>query len=421
MPGKHSVIVGGSSSGRLLFCPASWQEMLRIPETQLGQTSEYAEEGTAMHAVMELLMSPEGENFDPRDLIGEHFHDRKLTLEHVETMIDPAISLMNDLMEAYDPKETDPFEVMGTEAEVTFPGIPGAFGSLDLRIANSKYVIMIDYKFGAGKGVAAVYSDPQQGDFVNPQLQFYAKAALNTFPAEDFEGKELVVAIIQPREPTGQTLTHTIVTREELDAYAEALTEAVVEALGRKPHRERGPWCDFAACRATCPLWTGPLLDAAALGIKKPVAPAAGKVTEFGQYLADAKRLLDTVAPLSKEIDAQVKAYLEAGAVVPGFALDDIRSNRKWIEDHKRVAAELRGLGFKEDEIYQEPKLQTFTVADAAAKKLKVEIPADLRPVPPSSGTKVVAVKDGEAPPITRSAALTAFGKQLRAMVEGPK
>lgn len=414
MPAKHSVIVGGSTAARLIFCPASYQEALRLPDSMVnGEESEYAAEGTAMHAVMETLFSPEAKSFDPRDFIGEHFYDRKLTVEHVETMIKPALDAIDELCAAY--PEGGEYFVLGTEAEVTFPGIPGAFGSLDLRLANDLHVIMLDYKFGAGVGVKAVYSDPQLGDYVNPQLQFYATAAINTFPAADFKGKKLVVAIVQPREPTGATLTHTVVDRKELKAFQQALTDAVVEALGRNPHRERGEHCRFAACKATCPKWTGPLLDAAALGVVKPTAPTPGKVDSFGTYLADAKHLLDAVAPLKKEIDTQIHTYLEAGGVVPGWRLKDKVNDRKWLAPEK-VAPVLLGLGLTKDEVYQPPKLQTFKVVDAAAKRLKVEIPAELRPAPPSSETTVCPVDD-PSPPANRGAALTAFGQSLRTLV----
>lgn len=414
MPGKHSVIVGGSSAAAMIFCPANYQETLRLPDSMAASAeSEYAAEGTAMHAVMELLFSPKGDGFTPRDLIGEHFYDRKLTLEHVETMIDPALDLIDELCAAY--ADGGEYFVLGTEAEVVFPGIPGAFGSLDLRLANDEYVLMIDYKFGAGVGVKAVYSDPALGDYVNPQLSYYATAALNTSPAADFKGKKLVLAIVQPREPTGATLTHTLVDRKELKAFKEALVDAVIEALGRKPHRERGEHCRFRPCKATCPLWTGPLLDAAALGVVKPTQPEAGNVTAFGQYLADAKGLLDTVAPLKKEIDGQIHTYLEAGGIVPGWRLKDQVPDRKWVAP-ETVAPVLLGLGLKDDEVYQPKKLQTFKVVDAAAKKLGVEIPADLRPRPPSSGTTVCPVDDA-APPANRGAALTAFGQSLRAMI----
>ena len=106
---------------------------------------------------------------------------------------------------------------------------------------------------------------------------------------------------------------------------------------------------------------------------------------------------------------------LEAGGVVPGWRLKDQVPDRKWLAPEV-VAPKLLGLGLKEDEVYQPKKLQTFKVVDAAAKKLGVEIPAELRPRPPSSGTTVCPIDDS-APPANRGAALTAFGQSLRALV----
>ena len=52
---QHSAIVGGSTAGRLLSCPGSWQATLALPPTA-DIPSEYAQEGTAMHAAMAALM-----------------------------------------------------------------------------------------------------------------------------------------------------------------------------------------------------------------------------------------------------------------------------------------------------------------------------------------------------------------------------
>ena len=52
---QHSAIVGGSTAGRLLNCPASLAAIRALPPTA-DQPSEYAEEGSAMHEVMYLLM-----------------------------------------------------------------------------------------------------------------------------------------------------------------------------------------------------------------------------------------------------------------------------------------------------------------------------------------------------------------------------
>ena len=52
---KHSSVVGGSTAARLLNCPGSFQRSQALPPSA-DVPSEYAEEGTAMHAVMDALM-----------------------------------------------------------------------------------------------------------------------------------------------------------------------------------------------------------------------------------------------------------------------------------------------------------------------------------------------------------------------------
>ena len=42
---QHSAIVGGSTAGRLLNCPGSWQATLALPPTA-DIPSEYAQEGS---------------------------------------------------------------------------------------------------------------------------------------------------------------------------------------------------------------------------------------------------------------------------------------------------------------------------------------------------------------------------------------
>jgi len=51
----HSSIVGGSTAGRVIACPASVQAVLALPPSA-ETTSEYAEEGSFAHAVMQKIM-----------------------------------------------------------------------------------------------------------------------------------------------------------------------------------------------------------------------------------------------------------------------------------------------------------------------------------------------------------------------------
>jgi hypothetical protein len=404
---KHSAIVGGSTSGRLLNCPASLAAIRALPPSA-DLPSEYAEEGTAMHAVMDHLMRWRMggvEALAPADWIGQVFHDRPLTQEHLDTMVYPALEQLAQLEE--DHAEADPFEVVGVEQRVTFPGVPGAFGTVDLILRNSAFIVLADWKFGQGVGVRAEYPDGE-GTIVNPQLMYYAAGALKTRPRL-FAGRRIIVAIIQPRSAT--PLSHTEVTRAELRAFVEDMHNAVLAAVDRNPPMKKGEHCRWAPCKVACPLWTGPLLD---LSLLQPVerTTSSPQVTPYAQYLAHAKYLLDTAVQLKGEVDAQMHAYLENGGTIPGWKLKDKATRRQWVDDVIAVEAALRGLGFKPEEIFT-TELVTFREADAVAKRLGVKIPDELRVAPPPSGT-TLATSDDPAPPVERTALIDKFTASLR-------
>src|SRR6185369_1539686 len=120
----------------------------------------------------------------------------------------------------------------------------------------------IYWKFGHGVGVTALSRD-ERGETVNAQLLFYTAAAMNTFKRDYTGVKQIVVAIIQPRSET--PLSHVAISRKEIKWFIEDLQNAVIKAIERDPPRQKGEWCRFAPCKINCPLWTGPLLELAAL------------------------------------------------------------------------------------------------------------------------------------------------------------
>jgi len=417
---KHSAIVGGSTSGRLLACPASLSRTRALPATA-DAPSEYAEEGTAMHEVMDALMgmrsADEAADRAPRDLprmLHEHmrgvrYGDRYLTDEHLDSMIYPALEHLATLEQEFD--TAGAFEVVGVESRVTFPGIPGAFGTVDLILQNDRFTILVDWKFGQGIGVRTVYSDGQ-GEIVNPQLMYYASAALKTKPRL-FTGRRIVVAIIQPRSL--EPLTFTEITRHEIRNFVEDLHNSVLAAVDRDPPMRRGEHCRFAPCKIACPLWTGAVLDLTALqaGPKpaRELNTQPRRVSSYGEYLARAKALTDTVLQFKTELDAQMHAYLENGGAIPGWRLKAKATKRQWV-DTDTVAGALADLGFHHDDIF-EPKLVTFQRADATAKKLGVTIPEELRVAPPPSGT-TLATTDDPAPVVEPVALVEKFAASLR-------
>jgi len=412
---RHSSIVGGSTAGRLIECPGSYQALLALPPSA-DTPSEYAAEGSAMHAVMDRLMrnrqigAPSAQ-CNPEYWLGSDFIDRKLTQDHIDTMIWPALEALAELEE--NQGYGGNFRVLGVEERVQFPGIPSAFGTCDLILGNNTHVLYIDWKFGAGVGVQASYSDGEN-ERLNPQMMFYLTAGKHSLKGLYKGKRQLVIAIIQPRGDV--PLSHAIVNPRDIKWFTEDLQDAVATALDRDPPRHRGDHCRFAGCKVNCPLWTGPLLQLGDMHLIPRTEMVTKEPSAYGDYLAKAKALVDIVALYKKEVDEQLHAYLEDGGFVPGWKLKAKAKQRQWI-DQETVADWLEEHGFTEPEIWQE-KLQTFQVVDAAAKRHGVVIPDHLRVAPSTNETTICPVDD-PAPAIERSTAIEQFRASIPLLAKG--
>ena len=415
---RHSNIVGGSTADRLLNCPGSFQLLQRIPD-QAEMPSEYADYGSAMHAVMDSLMAMYADGFPPsvtmmledaETMLGSTFYDRVLEQHHLDDSIFPAIDTLYELMKEYG----GGFHVAANELQVKFPGIPGAFGTADLLLASKKFVLMVDWKFGAGVPVKAVYKD-EHGERVNPQLLFYFAGAMEELPSM-FNKKRYAVAVIQPR--TTERLTHTVITRTEIDMFIEDMDLAIIAALGKNPKLHAGEHCRWCPARPCCPEHTKPLFDLVNMEIMPAQLTASvvddGNAAAYGEFLAKAKYLADLAAEYKKQVDEAIHSYLSNGGTVPGWKLKQKTKLRQWI-DSDTVAFNLKRLGFEEEDIWQD-KLQTFAHTDRVAKRLGVKIPDTLRAAPETDET-VIAPESDPAPAIDRAKATLEFAaalKQLR-------
>jgi len=389
---QHSQLVGGSTVDRLLNCHASYQYILKLPP-QPESVSAFAEEGSFGHAVMDIVASRRANAPTTRmadlahELLGEHVYDREVTEKHLDELIYPAIEALEALEGIYG----GGFKVVAVEAKVRFPGVP-AFGTADLILQSKTHVLLADYKFGVGV-VTALYVD-DTGERTNPQLMFYLAAARNTKPAL-FKKRQPVIAIIQPRAEV--PLTHAQVQEDEILWFIQDVELAVDKALGHNPQPHRGDHCKYCPAKPICPAWVGPIRELAKLA---PLAARTAAVTraptQYAQHLAMAKTLSEDLLAFAKEVDVQLKAYLEDGGYVPGYTLQAKKKLRQWA-DEDDVNSELDRLGFKHHEIWAS-KLVTFAAADKTAKRLGVKIPDHLRVVPPTDETVVVRTDEAIAP-----------------------
>ena len=417
---RHSNLVGGSTADRLIHCPGNFKLRQRLPDIP-EVSSEYAQHGSAMHAVMDQMMPYYAEGFPPLDLmldtaiegLGCTFLDRELTQKDFDECIRPAIEDLYRLMDSYG----GGFRVVGNELSVNFPGIPGAHGTTDLLLASDTHVLLVDWKFGINE-VKAVYTD-EKGEYVNCQLMFYLASAINTAP-KLFTKKRFAVAIIQPRILAGDTLTHTTVSRKEVSYFIEDLAAAVTLAVGSNPPLHAGDHCKWCPAFAICPEHTGAVFDIDALGAVQPAmpVPAGTDDGEYGAFLAKAKTISDLFKDYAKTIDDQLHRYLESGGHVPGWKLKYKTRQRQWV-DELEVSNTLYQLGFREEDIWQS-KLQTFGHTDKVARRLGVKIPDHLRAAPESTETVPVPESD-PAPAVDRETATAEFAAALLAISVEPR
>jgi hypothetical protein len=244
---------GGSVAARVLHCPASVGLVEKVP-TYLRKTSRYAERGTAHHSAMALLIE-EKRCID--DLVGETFNNYALTIDDIEAALRPAYAYVSPLLDA-------PGAEYYLERRVTFPAVAGAFGTADLVVRIGRTIHVVDFKFGAGVRVLALYPDGDE-DVLNAQLLFYAAAARYSLP-DFFAGvKDIILTIVQPQsiEPDAEMVATVTVAPAELDEFVSAYRTACAEALAPAPRLERGPHCRFCPAKPICPAHAGPLLDLA--------------------------------------------------------------------------------------------------------------------------------------------------------------
>jgi hypothetical protein len=201
----------------------------------------------------------------------------------------------------------------------------------------------------------------------------------------------------------------------ELDGFVHAFGGAVLEALSRDAHRERGEHCRFAPCKSTCKLWVGPVVD---LSILLPTKPALQQSVDprgnpYGKYLSQAMDLVEMAETWAVEIRRQAHVYLEDGGEVANWKLVPKRATRQWKEP-KEVPALLRTAGALDEDIFTKPELKSVKQVEDSLKPKKIALPAELYQSI-SSGT-TIAHSDDARPESTHGKVIENVRKALKAL-----
>ena len=368
---QHSNIVGGSTAKRVINCPGSVALVAQMPPKP---SSVYADTGTLLHNVIADVLDGKA---TAQDFLGAVHADVTLDQDLIDNKLTPALAALNEI----DPDRQMEFE---TEVVVGFGDLlPGVFGSADIvgRIGDTAYIV--DWKFGDGVAV-----DVEE----NPQLMFYAAAAMRTPVAQwAFEGATKVeLVIVQP-----PYVKRWETTPRRIQLFEKELTQAVKAAQRPDAPLAQGDWCRWCAAKAVCPIMTG-AADRAMVAALKSV-----DVADVSDYL----KMADQLEGWIKEVRALAMQTLEAGLPVPGYKLVPKRAMRQWMDEGKALDA-MCDLGLDVKEL-TETKLLSPAQAEKVLKKHKLALPAD----------HVVAVSSGNtlAPEDDPCPAVLQIGTQLSA------
>ena len=369
---QHSNIVGGSTAKRVINCPGSVALVAQMPPKP---SSVYADTGTLLHNVIADVLG--GKAIEVQDFLGAVHADVTLDQDMIDNKLLPALAALNEI----DPDRQMEFE---TEVVVGFGDLlPGVFGSADVvgRIGDTAYIV--DWKFGDGVAV-----DVEE----NPQLMFYAAAAMRTPAAQwAFEGAVKVeLVIVQP-----PYVKRWETTPRRIQLFEKELMQAVKVAQRPDAPLAQGDWCRWCAGKAICPIMTG-AADRAVVSALKGVDVAS---------VSDHLKMADQLEGWIKEVRALAMQTLEAGLPVPGYKLVPKRAMRQWMDEGKALDA-MCDLGLDVKEL-TETKLLSPAQAEKVLKKHKLALPAD----------HVVAVSSGNtlAPEDDPRPAVLQIGAQLSA------
>jgi len=356
----HSKTVGSSNAGRVIACPHS----AHLSEGMPNKSSDYADEGSMLHAAMEAIMRDEVEN--EADVIGMETEWGTVTKALYEEMIVPALNMFDETF-----SEDLNFMV---EQTVHLPPdvVPESFGTADILGYDDEYNAICDWKFG--RGIQVFAKD-------NKQLLFIASAARFTHPEMIQEGLPFKGAIIQPGIDPDEAQVWEF-THEDVDQFENDLEDAwnirhQASALSDGEH------CTFCPAKARCPVKINKVKRVQQLRKKADAAPGTNEFVE-GTDLAELLPLAEEMEAWAKAVKKTAHEELERGIPIPGYKLVAKRAQRKWT-DEGEAEKFLKGCRFSKEEIFP-------PVLISAPQAEKLLFPADL-----SKRAKTIRTKKFEA------------------------
>lgn len=284
MPEVHAIL-SASSSKRWLNCTPSAQLEQNFP----NESSVYAEEGTAAHALGEYKLR-------------KYLHERvrrptsEFDTDEMDANTDIYAEYIISTVERI--KETCPHPLVMVEERLDYSYlVPQGFGTGDCVIIADGTLYVVDYKNGKGVFVSCDH---------NPQMMLYALGAYHAY-GYLYSITKVSMTIIQPRLENISTFECSV---EELLDWAENYVRPRARlAFEGKGEQIPGDWCRFCRARTCCKACAQ---EAMALVKTEFLDLDSGVLTdETEETDATASYDPDTTAPTFKSPSLLTKAEIE--------------------------------------------------------------------------------------------------------------
>lgn len=380
---KHSKI-GASSASRWMKCPGS----VRLCENTVRRSSEYADEGTAAHALAEICLTRWlTQDAHPQimadDHLGEIIEGQPVTQDMIEAVNVYLTEIYNDTQ----PGDEQEIEVRFSLNEIH----TGLFGTADrVRYRPSTQTLRItDYKHGAGVPVEVEE---------NPQLLYYAGGGALRLHNRGIRWIEL--QIVQPRCPhaDGPVRMWRIDVMDLLDFMAD-LKEAALRTEDPNAPLVPGLHCRWCAAAGFCPALSKQAIETATREFGPAIPYEPGE-------LAEALERVPMITQWLKSVNEFAYSEAMAGRIPPGWKIVEKRASRKWRDDQQTIA-ELKNAGMKEDDIFEPRTLKSVPNIEKVYGKKNMKELEDLI-VMESSGTTLAPLKD-RRPAVAKATATEEF------------
>lgn len=352
MPDVHARL-SPSAAARWINCPGSIRLSDQVPP---APSSEYADEGTAAHALAELKLRAEIHEITTRKYAAGLKKQR--AGQYYCGEMDEATDFYKDVVLEHLAGAGKDGELLIEQRFSLGTWAPGSFGTSDAVVIGNGVLEVIDLKYGKGIRVDA------KG---NPQLRLYALGAVDLFEdLYDFESVRMT--IVQPR--LDHVSTDLITLQELLEWGSTVVQPAAEEAVRDDARIASGDWCRWCPAKAICRKRAEEQLQLARYDFADPDLLTD---EEIGEILQKAEEL--------QKWAADVQAYALQGAIdgkhFDGWKLVEGRSVRKYADDLK-VSEALQAAGYPEAALYERKLYGITAMEKVVGKKKLTEILGDL-------------------------------------------